>query len=156
MAGTRDISDSALRVLFEEDLLLLSKLKKNPAPNFARHQDAKGGSQHSYKDKKIQQMWCGYKLHHEMRYLIQWTSAEDVERPLGKYVVARLNHIGVPVFSRHPYRHQSFQLALTEANRLGEEHGARFGVFRCIAIDGGKQSVTIGEQIDSINNLSEI
>lgn len=146
---------SALRSQFEEDLTAIHALRKDGAPDLKRHEDAKGGSLHAYKNKKTQQLWLGYKLHHEMRYAARWVNPRDVERPLGKYVVAKINHIGVPSFSHHPFRHHLRKDAVAEANRLGVEYGGRFAVFRCIEVAGQPPLIPVGEQLKSLEMLAK-
>ena len=114
-----------LREEFEADMLQ-SGFK---AESFLK--DEKGG----YKSPKVRSMWKGYQLYHK-RKAQETIALEQRENSVGTYVIVKISHVGVPLFSKSPYRHTSRTKAQIHLKEMVTRYGDVFGLYRCIEISG--------------------
>lgn len=115
-----------LRERFIEDA---SALYKNRNLNFT--QSKMPGQEGRFVDNEVHQLWLGYELFNISSNMRD--KADSSTSIYGQYIVG--NHTGPGpklIMNRKPMVHRNKFLAYIEAERLAEEHGETFAVFRCI------------------------
>lgn len=119
-----------LRAQFEADLL-----KSYPNANINRKANTLHGC---YASTKTQGYWLGYRLYHNASWSLE---SESRNRPVGKFIVAQVDNIGLIHPTRTPYLHQTKRQAKNEAHRLMVGTDKSFAILRCIDVKSPKETV---------------
>lgn len=121
-----------LRERFIADLKLT--YGDNPLPDLSLVQSGQpnsGGRVGSFKDKKVQTLWQGYRMAHGVNH--REVKVDQKGTHAGTYVVGKVDNKKVR-FSPSPYRHQRRELANAECQRLVALYGESFAIWRCVEI----------------------
>lgn len=90
-----------------------------------------------YLSSRIRLLWFGFNLYHQKMTMARRTEfREAYHKPLGSYIVGKVFENGGTIFTKVPTRFRTKALAFEEANRLLDEHGEAWGVWRCVDILG--------------------
>jgi hypothetical protein len=117
-----------LRLRFIEDTAILSR--SHPLDFRVSTQVGQEGR---FLDKKTHQMWLGYELFHKAA--MHRVEADEKALLHGTYVIGA--HIGPGPklgMSHRPFVHKTKHSAFEEAERLTNEHGGPYAIFRCIKV----------------------
>lgn len=99
-----------------------------------------------YTHKNIRLMWYGFNLYHQKMTMARRAEFRAAyHKALGSYIVGKVYENGATVFTKVPVRYRNKAQALEEANRLLEEQGEAWAVWRCIDIFG-KFDVRVPEE----------
>lgn len=128
-----------LRAEFEN---IAKKKTKHSEKDFERDEQGK------YKNIKVHRMWKGFQLYHNFLTI-------DVENGLGTYVISRVNDNGSFSFRPNPFRHSNRHAGSNELERLHQQEGQSFALFRCVKILEKKKETLTSEQTTEKIDINE-
>lgn len=92
--------------------------------DFSRNPDG------SYRNKGIAKQWLGFQLYHN-KIVMEGVNSQREFKVEGRWIIGGLMEDGYPRMSPRPHVHLNRNNAITEGQRLANEHGRSFALYRC-------------------------